>query len=155
MSTNNVIKKAVTLAFTQRIAYMALRFAQKVAEESPDTPNHDVRMIYADQVFRGEDKALLLTLHVVAAAPGIATALDSDDSTIEDVNDADIEAGLEAIWDSRSIAYSVVNMNLRKAEEIVIETMRVAGEVKVALDEIRFVAGQLLEKQAAERAQLP
>jgi hypothetical protein len=109
-ATDKIIREAVNQAFCQRVAFMALRVAQAVAGESPDTPNHDNRRAYADKVFRGDDKAIGLTLHVVAASEAVSNALES--GTAENVQDLDIENALKTIWDSRSKAYQGISIDL-------------------------------------------
>lgn len=109
MATGKIIKEAIVQELVQRVAFLALRAAQDVASESPDTANHEARVMYADRVFRGEDKAVLLTLHIVAASDAIAAAL--EDGTHEDVQDSDIEAALGAVWDARANAFGGMAMD--------------------------------------------
>jgi hypothetical protein len=109
-ATDKIIQEAINQAFCQRIAFMALRVAQSVTGESPDTPNYDNRRAYADKIFRGDDKAISLTLHVVAASEAVAKALEA--GTSEDVQDLDIENALKAIWDARATAHQGISIDL-------------------------------------------
>lgn len=135
MPSSAIIQKAIDQEFTQRVAFCALRAAQNVASESPDTPNHEARVMYADRVFRGEDKVALLTLHVVAASPTIEAALQDGDAS--DVEDSDIDAALGAIWDARANAFGGMvvdkaSFTLQALNKIKIEVQNMAEEVRTA-----------------------
>jgi len=129
MATDKIIKEAASQLFTQRVAFLALRVAQAVAGDSPDAENRAERADYAAYIFRGEEKILLLTLHVVVASDAITAALDGGSAA--DVKDEDIEAALESIWDARALAFGAVSMQLQKAQRLVDE---VWSAVQVAKD---------------------
>jgi hypothetical protein len=133
MATGKIIKEAIVQEFVQRVAFLALRAAQDVASESPDTANHEARVMYADRVFRGEDRAVLLTLHIVAASDPIRTAL--EDGTHDDVQDSDIEAALGAVWDARANAFGgmamdMTNLTLEKLREAKLEVENMVLEAR-------------------------
>jgi len=109
-ATDKIIREAINQTFCQRIAFVALRVAHGVTTESPDTENYENRRAYADKVFRGEDKAIGLAMHVVAASEAISSTLEN--GTSEDVQDADIESALKEIWDARSKAYQGINIDI-------------------------------------------
>src|SRR5580765_7681782 len=106
----SLVSKVTDLAFCQKVAFAAMRAAQKVATESPDTPNHVVRAAYADRVFRGEDKAALLAAHVAVANTNVAAALEAG----EEVQDSDIAMALDSIWDARAAAFGSADVYLTK-----------------------------------------
>ena len=126
MASDKIIEAAADPAFCQRVAYIALRVANEIAGESPDTEGSLERMTYAEQIFRGEDKALLLTLHVVAAEGKISDALQNGGAA--EVQDLDIENALKAIWDTRAAAYAATNHNLQLIKKIMVDAQNVATE---------------------------
>jgi hypothetical protein len=107
MSTKKIIDAASKPDFYTRVAFIALKAAQNVATEDPATPNHAARVAYASRLFTGEDKALLLALHIAASNPTIAAALDSGGG--DAVPDEDIEFVLGSIWDARANAFAAMS----------------------------------------------
>lgn len=104
MATKDIITAASDAVFYTRVAFIALKAAQNVANESPETPNHENRVAYAGRVLSGSDKALLLALHIAASNPTIAAALEVDGG--DAVPDGDIEYAMGEIWDSRANAFA-------------------------------------------------
>jgi hypothetical protein len=104
MATKDIIAAASNPTYYTRVAFIALKAAQNVANESASTPNHANRVAYAGRVMTGEDKALLLALHIAAANATIAATLESGGG--EAVPDGDIEYAMGQIWDARSNAFA-------------------------------------------------
>lgn len=104
-ATRDIIAAASDPVFYTRVAFIALKTAQNVASEDPAYPNHAIRKAYAGRVFRGEDKALLIALHVVAVNNVVADALVTGGG--DAVPDGDIEYVLSTIWDARANAFAV------------------------------------------------
>ena len=104
MATKDIIAAASNPTFYTRVAFIALKVAQQVASEDPGTPNHAVRVAYAGRVVTGNDKALLLALHLVASNATIATNIEANGG--DAVPDGDIEFVLGSIWDARANAYA-------------------------------------------------
>jgi hypothetical protein len=104
MATSDIIAAASRPSFYTRVAFIALKSAQNVAAEDPGTANHANRVAYAGRVLTGDDKALLLALHIAASNPTIAGTLESSGG--DAVPDNDIEFAMGQIWDARSNAYA-------------------------------------------------
>ena len=107
MSTQQVIEGASQPTFYNRVAYIALKVAQNVATEADSTPNHANRLMYCARIFAGDDSALLLSNHVSASNPTIASILETQGP--DAVPDADIEFALGAIWDSRANSFAAAS----------------------------------------------
>lgn len=106
MAVKDIIKEAIKPEFYTRVGFIALKTAQNVAAEAGNTVNHANRVAYANRVFRGDDQALLLTLHLVASNGTIQTTLQSSGN--QAVPDGDIEFALATIWDARANAFAGV-----------------------------------------------
>lgn len=104
MATKDIITAASDPAFYTRVAFIALKTAQNVATEDPLTDNHENRLAYSGRVMTGQDKALLIALHVAASNSTIATALGATGG--DSVPDNDIEFALGSIWNSRANAFA-------------------------------------------------
>lgn len=104
MGTKAIIAEASKPEFYTRVSFIALKAAQNVAAEESNTANHKNRVAYANRVFRGEENALLLTLHVVSANGTVSQTLENDGC--DAVPDADIEFVLSTIWDARANAFA-------------------------------------------------
>lgn len=104
MGTKKIIEEASKPEFYTRVSFIALKAAQNVAAEAGNTENHENRVAYANRIFRGEENALLLTLHVVSANGTISAALENSGG--DAVPDGDIEFVLSTIWDARANAFS-------------------------------------------------
>jgi hypothetical protein len=135
MPTSKIIQEVANKIFCQRVAFLALRAAQKVVAEKSNAEDFDARAAYANQIFRGEDRALLLTLHVVAASSAIEAALEN--GTHEDVQDADIEAALKEIWEARATAYASVNEPLNRARRVMMEAAMAREDAANSVNEVR------------------
>lgn len=105
MATNDIIAAATEPVFYTRVAFIALKAAQNVASEAPATPNHANRVAYAGRVLTGEDKSLLLALHIASSNPTIAATLETSGGNA--VPDGDIEFAMGQIWDARANAFAV------------------------------------------------
>lgn len=103
MSTSKIIAEISTPAFYMRVAFLALKAAQNVATEDPETAEHASRAAYAGRILRGEESAVLLASHVVASNSVIASAI--VDGSGADVPDGDIEFALGSIWTARALAF--------------------------------------------------
>jgi len=103
MATSDIITAASKPIFYTRVAFIALKAAQNVANEDPGTPNHAVRAAYAGRVLTGEDKALLIALHIAASNGTIAATLETSGG--EAVPDGDLEFAMGQIWDARANAF--------------------------------------------------
>lgn len=108
MATKDIIAAASNPTFYTRVAFIALKAAQNVAAEDPGTANHANRVKYAGRVLTGDDKALVIALHIAASNPTIAGTLDtgSGGGGGDAVPDGDIEYAMGQIWDARSNAYA-------------------------------------------------
>ncbi|RWP05111.1 hypothetical protein [Mesorhizobium sp.] len=104
MATKDIIAAASNPTYYTRVAFIALKAAQNVAAEDPATANHANRVAYAGRVMTGEDKALLLALHIAASNATIAGTLESSGG--DAVPDGDIEYAMGQIWDARANAYA-------------------------------------------------
>lgn len=104
MATKEIIEAASDPVFYTRVAFIALRSAQNVAAEPDDTANHANRVAYANRIFRGEENALLLTLHVVSANGTVSNTLSTQGP--DAVPDGDLEFVLSTIWDARANAFA-------------------------------------------------
>lgn len=104
MATSDIIAAASRPTFYTRVAFIALKSAQNVAAEDPGTPNHANRAAYAGRVMTGNDKALLIALHIAAANATIAATLESSGG--DAVPDGDIEFAMGQIWDARANAFA-------------------------------------------------
>lgn len=104
MATKDIITAASDPVYYTRVAFIALKAAQNVSTEDPGTANHANRLAYAGRVLTGNDKALLISLHVAASNPTIASTLETSGG--DAVPDADIEFAMGQIWDARSNAFA-------------------------------------------------
>ena len=104
MATIDIIEAASTPTFYTRVAFIALKAAQNVSNEAGSTPNHANRLNYAGLVLSGEDKALLLALHIAASNSTIASTLETSGGNA--VPDSDLEYAMGQIWDSRANAFA-------------------------------------------------
>lgn len=103
MGTKAIIEAASDPVFYTRVAFLALKAAQSIATENPNHPNHAARVAYANKIFRGEEAAITIAMHVAASNPTISAALESQGG--DAVPDGDIEFVLATIWDARSTAF--------------------------------------------------
>lgn len=106
MATKDIINAASDPVFYTRVAFIALKAAQNVANEATNTANHANRINYAGRVLTGQDKALLIALHIAASNGTIASTLESSGG--DAVPDGDLEYAMGQIWDSRSNAFAGV-----------------------------------------------
>jgi len=104
MSTTDIIAAASDPVFYTRVSFISLKTAQNVASEDSSTANHVNRVDYAERIFRGGDNALLISMHVAASNPTIASTLETEGGAA--VPDGDIEFALASIWDARANAFA-------------------------------------------------
>lgn len=104
MATKDIIAAASDPVFYTRVAFIALKAAQNVSNENANTENHANRVKYAGMVLSGQDKALLIALHIAASNPTIASTLETDGG--DAVSDGDIEYAMGQIWNSRANAFA-------------------------------------------------
>jgi hypothetical protein len=104
MATSDIIAEVSKPTFYERVSYLSLGVAQQVATEPDTDPNHANRVAYSDRIFRGEEDALLLAMHVVSSNPTIANTVATEGG--DAVPDADIQFALASIWDARANAFA-------------------------------------------------
>lgn len=104
MSTTDIINAASDPVFYTRVSFISLKVAQNVAAEDPGYPNHQNRLAYCAQIFRGDDNALLLSLHIASSNPTIAATLETEGGAA--VPDGDIEFAMATIWDARANSFA-------------------------------------------------
>lgn len=104
MATSDIIAAASDPVFYTRVSFISLKVAQNVASEDASTPNHANRVDYSERIFRGLDNALLISMHIAASNPTIASTLETEGG--DAVPDGDIEYAMGAIWDSRANAFA-------------------------------------------------
>ena len=102
MATADYVAKANEPTFYTRVMFIALRAAQNVAAEAPETANHSNRVAYANRILRGEENAPLLAAHVISANAVIMGNIDAD----QDPADGDLEFVLSTVWDARANAFA-------------------------------------------------
>ena len=119
MATDKIINEVSKRSFYQRVGYIALKVAQNVASENPDTENHQSRAQYASLIFRGGDNAILLASHIVASNPTIASMIENGSGA--DVSDNDIEYAFSGIWTARSLAFFPAAVQETPVEETPVE----------------------------------
>jgi len=104
VASSDIIAEVSKPEFYTRVSFISLKVAQNVASEDPTAPNHDNRAAYSSRIFRGDEDALMLSMHVVSANPTIAATIEDEGGAM--VPDGDIEFALATIWDSRSNAFA-------------------------------------------------
>lgn len=102
MAISDLIAKTTDPAFYHKIGFLAVKVAQQVASEDPNTTDHAVRAQYAARIVRGEDNLLLLSAHVVASNGTIQSTIEAGNEP----SDGDLEFALASIWTSRGKAYA-------------------------------------------------
>ena len=127
MPSQKILTEAANKVFCQRVAFIAFQVASKVAGESPDTPNHLERAHYAEHIFRGEEKALLLTMHVVASSPEICALLEEGGQ--DTVGDDMLTAAVEAVWEPRAMACGAIHSEVQRVRELAVQTGQISQEL--------------------------
>lgn len=133
MSSTKVLNEAASPVFCQRVAFMAIRAAHLVATEPPDTDGHAYRVAYAQHIFRGDEKALLLTLHVLSADEGIIQAL--EEGNHENVTDDAIAQALANIWDARARALTAVSSEFNQVRSLMAEAHQIVEQARKQADD--------------------
>jgi hypothetical protein len=104
MTTANVIAEVENPEFYNRVAFIAIKVAQNVASEDPETANHDNRIHYCNRIFTSSESPRMLAAHVVSSNPTIYGTVDTEGGAA--VPDGDIEFALASIWDARANAFA-------------------------------------------------
>jgi hypothetical protein len=106
MSSLNHIAAARDDTFAGRVTMISLKVAQNVAAEDPGAADHEVRVQYAQRIFRGADQTKLLSAHVIASNPTIQAKIDEEPTQYgANVGDDEIEFALSSIWTARAMAF--------------------------------------------------
>lgn len=107
MAAKDLIAAASDAEFAGRTNVLLFKVAQMVASEDPGTPDHAVRVAYANRVFRGDERPQLVALHMIASNLTIAQNISNDpDELGANVPDGDIEFVLASIWTARAVAFA-------------------------------------------------
>ena len=124
MASEKIMQAVADKLFCQRVAFVAMQVAARSTGEPPETPNYANRVAYANMVIRGDERALLLAVHVVSASSDIGAALEAG----SEVTDEQLAIALEAIWDTRATAFGSVNNELVRSYQAINEArLQVAG----------------------------
>ena len=135
MPSQSIIEAAAEKVFCQRVALIAFQVATTITGEPPETPSHLERLFYCDFIFRGDEKALLLTLHVVAASPEICGALDEGGQAA--VSDEMLETAIISVWNPRALAYAAIHSQVKQVQDLtntVGQALEVAQNLRVAVE---------------------
>lgn len=106
MPSSEIIEEVSKPEFYTRVSYLSLSTAQAVASEDPATANHDNRVAYSARIFRGDEDALMLAMHV-ATNPTIAATIETSGGAA--VTDGDISFTLSSIWDARANSFAAAS----------------------------------------------
>jgi len=104
MASSDIIAEVSKPEFYTRVSFISLKVAQNVAAEDAATANHDNRTAYSSRIFRGDEDALMLSMHLVSSNPSITQTIENEGGAA--VPDGDIEFALATIWDSRANAFA-------------------------------------------------
>jgi len=105
MASSDIIAEVSKPEFYTRVSFISLKVAQNVASEDAATANHENRTAYSSRIFRGDEDALMLSMHLVSSNPAITATIEAEGG--DAVPDGDIEFALATIWDSRANAFAV------------------------------------------------
>ena len=108
MSMLDQVATARDDAFAARVYMRAFDNAYYIATFEPNTaPDNAARLAYAQRVFRGDENPKILSMHVIAASPDIATAIDASPALLgSNVTDAQIDSALATLWTGRAKAFA-------------------------------------------------
>ena len=107
MASSDIIAEVSKPEFYTRVSFISLKVAQNVASEDPATANHENRTAYSSRIFRGDEDALMLSMHLVSSNPSITATIEESGGAA--VPDGDIEFALATIWDSRANAFAATD----------------------------------------------
>jgi hypothetical protein len=134
-----------------------MQIAQRATGEPPETPNYANRLAYANQIFRGDERPLLLAVHAVSNSPDITSALES--GTSADVTDEQLASALEAIWDTRATAFGSVNNELIRSYQAIneskLQAARLTEVMEAANDKVAEATAALTAATSAAKAPPP
>lgn len=102
MAIADLVAKANEPAFYSKVLFIAMKVAQNVATEDPNTDSHAERLAYANRILRGEDNGPLIAAHIIASNGTIAAVIESSGEP----PDGDIEYAFGAIWTARALAFA-------------------------------------------------
>lgn len=102
MAIGKLVAKANEPAFYTKVGFIAMKVAQAVASEDETTPDHEIRLAYANRIFRGEDNLPLLAAHMIASNATLQTTIGNDDEP----TDNDLEYVFGSIWTARAKAFA-------------------------------------------------
>ena len=104
MASSDIIAEVSKPEFYTRVSFISLKVAQNVAAEPPETANNANRTAYSSRIFRGDEDALMLSMHLVSSNAAITATIEAEGGSA--VPDGDIEFALATIWDSRANAFA-------------------------------------------------
>ena len=105
MSAIDIVNAAYDATFVNRVTMIMYGTAQDVASEDPATEHHAERLNYAGLVILGNEKPMVVSMHIVSSNASIQATIESDpDARGSNVPDGDIEFALASIWTARSLA---------------------------------------------------
>jgi hypothetical protein len=139
MPSQAIIEAAAEKIFCQRVAFIAFQVATAITGEPPETPNHLERLFYCDFIYRGDEKALLLTLHVVASSSEICSVLSGDggEGGQAMVTDEMLTTAIANIWDARALAYAAIHSQVKQVQDLtntVGQALEVAHNMRIAIE---------------------
>lgn len=103
MAIADLIAKANEPTFYTKVGFIALKVAQAVSSEDVLTPDHVIRLAYANRIFRGEDNLPLLAAHMIASNGTLQATIQAGGEP----PDGDLEFVFATIWTSRARAFEV------------------------------------------------
>jgi len=152
MASEKIMQAVADKLFCQRVAFMAMQVATRSTGEPPETPNYANRVAYANMVFRGDERALLLAVHAASASSGIGAALEAG----SEVTDEQLALALEAIWDTRATAFGSVNNELIRSYQAIneskLQAARLTEVMEAANDKVAEATAALTAATSAAKA---
>jgi len=142
MASEKIMQAVADKLFCQRVAFVAMQVAARSTGEPPETPNYANRVAYANMVFRGDERALLLAVHVVSASSDIGAALEAG----SEVTDEQLAIALEAIWDTRATAFGSVNNELIRSYQAINEAKHQVAGLHEAVEATRMAIDAVTKK---------
>jgi len=142
MASEKIMQAVADKLFCQRVAFVAMQVAARSTGEPPETPNYANRVAYANMVFRGDERALLLAVHAASASSGIGAALEAG----SEVTDEQLALALEAIWDTRATAFGSVNNELIRSYQAINEAKHQVAGLHEAVEATRMAIDAVTKK---------
>jgi hypothetical protein len=95
MAAIDLLAAARNDTFAARVGFLSMKVALVVADEAPETTDHDARIAWANEVFTNEQNNKNVAMAVIASNGTIQTAINGAPSSYgSNVSDADIEYAL-------------------------------------------------------------